>query len=656
MVSTNRITGLGTGMDIEAIVKSTMLGYQNKIDKNSKQKQMVEIRQQLYRDIINEGRGLHGKYFDLAKQGNLLTSSSYSTVKFTSSDEFAITATGTSEAVKGNYTVKVDSAGNKAKSELSNSDLSGDMKITIGGKDVLIKASELQNSDGTEKTDKEKAKILNTKLSSYGLTAYTTDFNSDKIIIEAKNLGVEGNFSITKGTYVPETFIPSEAGSTITNSKGYDVASISVEDFLKEDAKDLELKNAAGKTVTIRASELRASVSNIDEKIKKANEELEGLGDGPDKESKIKEIEELTKDRSRVLSSNINSKLSSIGLTGTLPADDDGNITDYSSINIQVLEYDTHVDEDKKFTFSLGVIKDEELTAETGTIDSSEGSKASVTVTGPRGTKTITDAGDKFSIDGVVFDISGAVAGTEVKISGKVDTKEIKDKLVSFVNDYNAYMTKLNTLLTEKKYRDYSPLTDEQKKDMTEKEIELWEGKVKSGALKGDSDLKRIQNNLKSAMSSFVGGAGITLEQIGIKPVGRYGSDKDGTFTIDENKLTEALENNIEDVVKLFTKKGEKAGDTGIIQRMRDILNDEVVLASKSPLIKKAGLEGTPSFTQNPLSQLISQYEKKIGSLQDWYKNKEQKLYSKWASIEVVMNNYNSQASYLSSMFGGNAS
>lgn len=655
MVSTNRITGLGSGMDVDAIVKSSMLGYQNKIDKNKQQKEITEIRQQLYRDIIEEGRDFYDKYFDLAKQGNLLSSSTYATVKFTSSDEFAITATGGAEAVKGNYTVKVDSAGNKAKTELSNADVSGDMKITVGGKDVFIRASELQNSDGTEKTDKEKAKILNNKLSSYGLTAYTTDFNSSKIIIEAKDLGTESNFSITKGTYVPETFIPSEAGTTTVDSKNYDVASIGVEDLLKEDGKDLEF-NAAGKTVTIRASELRASVSGIDESIKKANEELSGLAEGEEKEAKIKQIEELTKERSNILSTNINSKLSSIGLNAKRPTDDEGNVTDYSSIEIQVLENDTHVDEDKKFTFNLGVIKKEELTSETDTINSSIGSKSTVTVTGPRGTKTITDAGERFNIDGVVFDISGAVDGAEVRISGKVDTKDIKDKIVNFVNDYNTYMTRLNTLITEKKYRDYSPLTEEQKGEMTEKEIELWEEKVKSGILKGDSDLKRIQNSLKGAMGTFVEGAGITLEQIGIKPVSSYGTTKDGTFTIDEDKLTAALENNIDDVVNLFTKKGEKAGNTGIMHKMKDILNDEVVLATKSSLIKKAGIEGTASFNQNSLSQLISQYEKKIETLQDWYTSKEQALYSKWSKIEVIMNNYNSQYSYLSSMFGGSTS
>lgn len=656
--SANRITGLATGLDIDSIVKSSMQAYQNKIDKQKKQKSLAEIKQQLYRDVITEGRDFYDKYCDLAKSGNLLSTSSYSTVKFTSSDEFSITATGGADAVKGNYKVTVNSQGAKAKSKLENAQLSGDMKITIGSddskKEILIQASELQNSDGSEKTDREKAKILSSKLSAYGLEAYTSDFESGKIVIEAKNFGDAYNFTIEKGTYVGEKLNKVTDGSTSINDKGYAVASLNIDDLLKDDANDLEFISSDGKNVRIKASTLKSSVKSIEDKIAKANEELGKLTDADKIEEKNKEIEQLKNEKSNILSSTINSSLSSIGLKAELPKDDDGNVTDYTKINIQVAsENDTLTDDDKKFTYSYGKVQDPKLDNidDAKTINSDSGSKASVTIEGPRGSKTITDAGAKITLDGVTFDISSAKTGDSVTVSGKTDTKEIKDKIVNMVNDYNKYMTKLNTLLTEKKYRDYEPLTDEQKKEMKDTEIEAWEKKVKSGQLRGDSDLRRIQNSMKLAMTSFVSGAGITLSDIGITQVSDYGSTKDGLMTIDEDKLTSALENNSEEVMKLFTQKGDTDGTTGIMYRMKDVLNTEVVSTTKSALINKAGIEGTTSFTQSTLSKLISEYEKKIDELQDWYDDKEQALYTKWANIETLMNNYNSQSSYLISMF-----
>lgn len=637
--SANRITGLATGLDIDSIVKSSMQAYQNKIDKQKKQKSLAEIKQQLYRDVITEGRDFYDKYCDLAKSGNLLTSSSYSTVKFTSSDEFSITATGGADAVKGNYKVTVKEAGSKAKTSIS--DLSGDIKITVGGKEVFIQGSELTGSN------KEKAKVLSNKLSAYGLKAYVSDFDSKEgtkdagnIIIEANEVGAEYDFTIEKGTYKPEK---NPEKFTLDNStkKSVKDESFGIDDLLNDDSKYLQFTNFENKDRIIESRTLKSSIKSIEDKIAKANEELGKLTDDSEKEAKKQEIEQLEKEKVNELSSTINSSLKEIGLKAEISTDSDGK----TSIKIS---NENSVGND--FSYCYGKIGPNFETDDTikNTVD---GKKAKVIIEGPHGTKTIEDARNKITLDGVTFDISSAKTGDSVTVSGKTDTKEIKDKIVNMVNDYNKYMTKLNTLLTEKKYRDYEPLTDEQKKEMKDTEIEAWEKKVKSGQLRGDSDLRRIQNSMKLAMTSFVSGAGITLSDIGITQVSDYGSTKDGLMTIDEDKLTSALENNSEEVMKLFTQKGDTDGTTGIIYRMKDVLNTEVVSTTKSALINKAGIEGTTSFTQSTLSKLISEYENKIDELQDWYDDKEQALYTKWANIETLMNNYNSQSSYLTSMF-----
>src|SRR5690606_37295570 len=112
----------------------------------------------------------------------------------------------------------------------------------------------------------------------------------------------------------------------------------------------------------------------------------------------------------------------------------------------------------------------------------------------------------------------------------------------NFINDYNKLVEKLNKLVTEKRARDYQPLTKEQRKELSEKEVELWDAKVEQGQLYRDSDLMRINNSLKEAMRTIVNGTGLRLEDIGITAVLDYGGTKNGTYSIDEKKLTEALE------------------------------------------------------------------------------------------------------------------
>ncbi len=274
--------------------------------------------------------------------------------------------------------------------------------------------------------------------------------------------------------------------------------------------------------------------------------------------------------------------------------------------------------------------------------------KATITKDG----KTYEVEGNKnnsITLDGVTFKFN-SVTTEEVKITGKTDTKAIKDKLVKFVDDYNKIMEKLNTLINEKRDKDYMPLTEAQKEEMTDKQIELWEKKVKEGQLSRDSDLIRIRNSMKNAMSSLSGGTGESLAAFGIKPVSDYNGNKNGTFTIDEEALNKALENDIENVMNTFIASSKNDSDKGSLQKLKSIFDTETQ-SSTSALIKKAGMEGSSTASNNTLSNKIKKYEEKISRMETIFSTKQQALYSKYARLETLMNNLNSQSSYLTSMF-----
>ena len=286
------------------------------------------------------------------------------------------------------------------------------------------------------------------------------------------------------------------------------------------------------------------------------------------------------------------------------------------------------------------------------------GQNAKVTISNSSGTLSNQEySSNKVVLDGVQFNFNSIGSTT---IVGKTDTKEIKEKIVSFINDYNTMLEKLNKYITDKREKSYTPLTATQKESMSEDEIKLWNEKVEKGQLSRDSDLTRIVNNLKNAMSSSVSGIASTLEKIGINPVKNY-TTKNGMFTIDEDKLTQALEKDPDTVMNMFTQKpsdttgltdAEINSKSGIIHRMKDIFNNEFVSSTKSALINRAGLEGTISFTQSILSKSVTLFEKRISEMKATFSQKEQALYSKFAKLETAMNKYNSQSTYLSSMMG----
>ena len=60
-----RITGLATGLDVDSVVKETMQAYQTKIDTVDQQKMVLELQQEMYREVIKDCRDFYDKYFNV---------------------------------------------------------------------------------------------------------------------------------------------------------------------------------------------------------------------------------------------------------------------------------------------------------------------------------------------------------------------------------------------------------------------------------------------------------------------------------------------------------------------------------------------------------------------------------------------------------------
>ncbi|MDO6656367.1 flagellar filament capping protein FliD [Anaerobacillus sp. 1_MG-2023] len=229
-------------------------------------------------------------------------------------------------------------------------------------------------------------------------------------------------------------------------------------------------------------------------------------------------------------------------------------------------------------------------------------------------------------------------------VSVQSDTQAPFDMIKSFVEKYNEFVDKTQTLLTEKKYRDFPPLTDAQREDLTDKEIELWEEKAKSGLLQSDSTVRGIVSDLRNAWMSPVSGVPSgelnMLSQIGIN-TGAY--QDGGKLFIDEAKLKSALEQKPEEVMNLFT-----SGTDGIGDRLYDSVNKGI-----DQLGKKAGTPGTlidSSFLTTRLKNLDEQmntWEDKLATIESRY-------WKQFTAMETAMDKMNQQSMWVQqNLFGG---
>lgn len=677
-----RITGLATGMDMDKLVKETMQPYRIKIQQQQQQKEILEIKQQLYRDVIKESRELYNKYFDVAKTDSLLLSKNWSTVKFQSSNENVLTVTGGSDVKPGNYAVTGNTA-TSAKSIVTEGIDVGN-NLVINGKEFTLHGD----------TAKLRAENLNKELKEAGINVSVrySDFagteagNQSGFIFESTVLGKDSTFTIG-GT-------SSTIGAIVT---GIDATASTVTGFTVQDLKDANGKiNINGEIIT------------IDIKDEYVNDDIEKLLQSKLSEKKLtaeiaengditfssKVLGNAVEDPNIEINGNIGTFTKGINgekTTNTVALDSiknqkisiNGNVIDMSkAVAGQEVEYLNKVlkeqninttakldeSDPSKVILTYNLAGDDYkvdmsiLDTSTSTAMISQGRDSSIVIKDDKGgVYTHTGISNTITLDGMTFKFTGEIPenGT-INVNGKNDVAGVKDKVVNFINDYNKLMEKLNTLTTEKRNKNYSPLTDEQKKELSENEIKAWNEKVKQGQLYKDSDVSRIANSMKSAMRGLVAGVDGNLKKFGIEPVADYQGTKNGTYTIDETKLTEALENNSEEVMKLFIgtptvvegmSDQEKFNNTGIAQRIKSVIYNETVTTS-SKIIKKAGIEGTASVGNNELTKSIEKYERKMKDMEIDFSRREQQLYSKWATIESMMNKLNSQQSYLMSQLG----
>lgn len=269
-----------------------------------------------------------------------------------------------------------------------------------------------------------------------------------------------------------------------------------------------------------------------------------------------------------------------------------------------------------------------------------KGSNADITYNG----LNITRPSNTFTINGVEF-TAKKVTTEAVTFSSTPDVDGILDTITQFVNKYNEAVEKIRAKTTETKYRDYPPLTDAQKKDMEEADIEKWEKMAKSGTLKSDSILTNVLTKMRSNFSSPVSGTSTysQLSQIGITTTANYLDG--GKLTIDEDKLKAAISANPNAVYELFQKDGATSSEQGIARRLRDTLK-----TAMTDITAKAGKSTSVNNTFT-LGKVLNNYADQITRFEDRLTSVETRYWARFTAMESAINKANSQSTYLTNMF-----
>ncbi len=293
----------------------------------------------------------------------------------------------------------------------------------------------------------------------------------------------------------------------------------------------------------------------------------------------------------------------------------------------------------------------DELTFGTGSIDSSvvkSGSDAIVNVNGVDTSRS----SNVFTIDGLTMQLTkvSELNGTEYEkttISTERNDEQIVEAFKSFVEDYNKMIELLNGYVIEDpEYKDYAPLTDAQKKEMSENEIELWEEKAKEGLLRNDSNIQSFLSQMRTAIYTMPETSSLALYQIGIETTSDY---KDGgKIQLDETMLREALSKDPEGVSNLFTGAGESLSDMFV-----DIMDNTAKISTGDPgsLVQVAGISG--STYESDMTRELEDLKERITTLTERYEMEKERYWADFNAMEQILANYNAQSTMISQQFSG---
>lgn len=301
------------------------------------------------------------------------------------------------------------------------------------------------------------------------------------------------------------------------------------------------------------------------------------------------------------------------------------------------------------------------------TIEKGQDAVLDVTVNGD--SMTLTRSSNEVNIDGLKvtlkdefgYDDKGVlVKGEEVSFTSAPKTDDMVTAIKEMVEDFNKMIQDVYKEVSTKPNSDYQPLTDEQKEEMSEDQIEKWEEKAKEGLLFGDSLLRSLQSSLRTVFSPG-GETSKQLERMGITFEYSMSSGDGGKLSLDEDKLRAVIESDVESVKQVFTavegtdENGNRVKG-GVMTEMKKILDQyaSTSIATPGSLVARAGSSySANSLLDNTLKNQMDSIDDILDTLNDKLQDQIDRYNSKFTQLEVLISQMNAQSGQLSGMLGG---
>lgn len=648
-----RLTGLTSGLDTETLVGQLSEAYQKKVDNVKKQQTKAEWKKEAW-------KSLNTKIMDFYK-GALSEFKSVSTyrAKAATGDLKGIKVTAGNNAVNGTHRVQVKNTataqmwtGKKINSStytatsytpalddsVKLSDLKDGNGNFIGGslKNAAFKVSangtdyDVKVSVGDDATVKDVVDNINSQLEGSGLTV---DFSN-------------GTFRMTNGTSTPGTKVDDNGETVNIMEGGYGITISGASD---ETAAIFGVKAGSEGTTIKPASEaendvdvpniiggsqrFNITVENKDAKVT-GYTKLTDLGIAAGTEIKVNG-QAITIGNGMTL----NKLAEQMAKTGIEASYDAGQGRFYLNAKNTGSANGFEVEGDAATLAKLGL----DLKAgDEGRIDATD---AEIEYNGV----TYKQATNSFVINGLTIDATEK--GEMQTFTVGMDAQGIYDKIKNFVKSYNDLIGEMDGLYNAKRVKDYEPLTEDEKKAMSDDEVEKWEKVIKDSLLRRDSTINSLLTSMRSSLSKQIA---VTDSDGNVKrySLASFGIDT-GVYT-EHGKLHISGNKDDSDYAD-FTDKlmAMLQSNPDAVEKTLAGLGTEMYNNLQKAMGRVEGVSSAMTFyNDKTMDEEISGYKDKVTKEQEKMSAEEDKYYKQFAAMESAMAKLQSQQTYISQLFG----
>ena len=653
-----QLAGLSSGMDTEAMIDDLVKAASMKKTKLESDQKKLQWKQDAWKELNDEIYSFYAKEVE-----SLKWESAYAKKKTTINDSSIASVVSSENAIEGTQSLAVT---NLAKTGyLTGGQLTGaTKKSTMADLGILTEGSGAININGETLGISSTTTIesLLSQLNNEGVVA-SFDEENQRFFISAKESGIANDFKLSAED---EKGLKILSGLKLLSAQ--DAEDPKYTQFLNLTAEDKQ------KLIDDEKARLEKKYDDSTAALTKANEDL--TNELATKQSELDAIM-LDPDKKREYDEAVAAQDLFENFGGEEPTDEQKELLDQvKELQKKIADYTTTINANNDTISANATAKtnaaadaekniDAKISAAEKAVDminkSAGGATGAVRIVGDDAKILLNGAefsstSNSFSINGLTITAAGLSEKTAdgkyktTTITTSIDTDGIYDKIVNLFDKYNELLSKFEKKYNAASSRDYNMLTKDEREEMSDDEIELWEGKIKDSLLRREDSLSNLINLFQNSMLKTyeIDGKKYSLASFGISSLnyfesGEYehnnlhidGNEKDDKVSGNADKLKAAIAANPQTVTKFFSQLfsdfynglGEQA--KGTEDRTRNKFYDDKALASS-----------------------YDDYKKKISDESTKISDMETKYRRQFTAMEKAMAKMESQQSSIAGMLG----